>query len=111
MAKCKNCTRLYKNMEEETDNFGLVWCDKICDSPDVEEERDCMFFNAMTNGDRIRRMTDEELADIVFCPYDTAGEPEEIMPCLWEQETQTMVAQDKCKACMMAWLGKEVNEK
>lgn len=106
--KCKNCTRLFKNMEEESDKFGLVWCDSICDSPDVEEERDCIFYNAMTNGDRIRRMSNEELADIVFCPYDTAGEPEEIMPCLLGEES--FVSPDKCKECMMAWLGREINE-
>lgn len=42
-----------------------------------------------TNGDRIRSMTDEELAWILMCPYDTAGEPEEIMPCVRDGRTST----------------------
>lgn len=42
--------------------FGAKWCDKICDDPDIEIERDCIFYKSMTNGDRIRKMTDEELA-------------------------------------------------
>ena len=106
MAKCKNCTRLFKIQDEESDMFGEVWCDKIFDNPDVEREHNCAYYKTMTNGDRIRRMTDEELTEIVFCPYDTAGDPEEIMPCLFEQETQGMVAQEKCKACMLDWLGR-----
>lgn len=28
----------------------------------------------MTNGDRIRQMTDEELAEIIMCPYDDPAE-------------------------------------
>lgn len=35
----------------------------------------------VTNGDKIRAMTDEELAEVIMCPYDTAREPLDIMPC------------------------------
>jgi hypothetical protein len=62
MAKCKNCTRLFKEHDEEREKFGEVWCDKIFDSPDVEAERDCIHYKCMTNADRIRSMSDEELA-------------------------------------------------
>lgn len=62
--KCKNCTRLFKDRDTESENYGLNWCDKIFDSPDVEAERDCLWYKAMTNGDMIRSMTDEELASV-----------------------------------------------
>ena len=52
--KCRNCF-FYRN----------EWCEKIVDSPDPEEARDCNYFREMTNADRIRSMTDEELADFL----------------------------------------------
>ena len=52
--KCRNCF-FYRN----------EWCEKIVDSPDPEEDRDCNYFREMTNADRIRAMTDEELADFL----------------------------------------------
>lgn len=64
MVKCKNCTRLYKAYNEEDVLVGK-WCDKIFDCPDVEIERDCIFHNTMTNADRIRAMSDEELAKLM----------------------------------------------
>ena len=52
--KCRNCF-FYRN----------EWCEKIVDSPDPEEARDCNYFRDMTNADRIRAMSDEELADVL----------------------------------------------
>ena len=52
--KCRNCF-FYRN----------EWCEKIVDSPDPEEARDCNYFRDMTNADRIRSMTDEELAEFL----------------------------------------------
>ena len=54
--KCRNCF-FYRN----------EWCEKIVDSPDPEEARDCNYFREMTNVDRIRAMTDEELAKLLCC--------------------------------------------
>lgn len=64
----------------------------------------------MTNGDRIRAMTDEELTDIIMCPYDTAGEPADIMPCVTEHGTQELVSPKFCNRCMVAWLGKDAGQ-
>lgn len=47
MAKCKNCTNLYN----------------LSDENDVEIERECGNYNCMTQADRIRSMSDEELAE------------------------------------------------
>ena len=48
------------------------WCVAVSDSPDPDLERDCKYYRAMTNADRIRSMTDEELAQFMFtangCP-------------------------------------------
>ena len=38
------------------------WCEKVIDSPDPDIQRDCPHFREKTNADRIRAMSDEELA-------------------------------------------------
>ena len=53
--KCRSCF-FYRN----------EWCEKIVDSPDPEEVRDCAYFREMTNADRIRAMSDEELAEFLI---------------------------------------------
>lgn len=56
MAKCKNCVYY-----DKSDG----WCNLIDDSPDENIDRDCDWYVRMTNGDRIRKMTDEELAKLI----------------------------------------------
>ena len=53
--KCRNCF-FYRN----------EWCKKIVDSPDPEEARDCAYFREMTNADKIRSMSDEELVNFLM---------------------------------------------
>lgn len=53
-VKCKNCNRLKNH-----------WCEAVLDSPDEDMDRDCRHFWQKTNGDRIRSMTDEELANFL----------------------------------------------
>ena len=53
--KCRSCF-FYRN----------EWCEKIVDSPDPEEARDCNYFREMNNADRIRAMSDEELAEFLW---------------------------------------------
>lgn len=59
--KCKNC----KNHCKRTDDDGTLygWCGLIVDCPDPDLERDCKYFKTASNADKIRAMTDEELAD------------------------------------------------
>lgn len=109
MAKCKNCTNLY-NLSDENDVIVRKWCPKISDSPDVEAERKCGYYKCMTQGERIRSMRDEELAEIILCPYDTAGKPAHIMPCVRDGNIQELVSPEYCKKCMMDWLQSEVEE-
>ena len=51
MAKCKNCK-----------NFMDDWCENVNDSPCPDLNRDCPHFCQQTNADRIRAMSDEDLA-------------------------------------------------
>ena len=54
MAKCKNCINLQNH-----------WCDMVVDSPDENAERECCTYERMTNADKIRAMSDEELAEFL----------------------------------------------
>ena len=61
MAKCKNCKHLGYLFDGDQVS-ERAWCEKMADSPDLEIERNCEHYEPMTNADRIRSMTDEELA-------------------------------------------------
>lgn len=72
MAKCKNCEHL--GYLFDGDQVGKrVWCENITDSPDLDMERDCDHYAPITNADRIRSMTDEELLDFI-CSIETYDE-------------------------------------
>ena len=53
---CKKCNNLVND-----------WCEKVIDSPDPDMQRDCQYFCEKTNADRIRAMSDEELAKLLCC--------------------------------------------
>lgn len=57
----------------------------------------------MTNGDKIRAMTDENLAVILMCPYDTYEDG---------PKCNTMPASDVtpvyCQKCLVGWLKEEI---
>ena len=58
---CKKCNNLVND-----------WCEKVIDSPDPDMQRDCQHFREKTNADRIRAMSDEELANV---PHEFAAKP------------------------------------
>lgn len=88
MGKCKNCINL--------DRQG--WCEKAVDSPEPNRERECYYFQRMTNADRIRRMSDEELAEWIFEHTDCIACP------------QNKDCDDLCAEHWLEWLKKEVEE-
>ena len=49
-------------MCKKCNNYRNQWCEMVIDSPDPDIVRDCRHFWLKTNADRIRAMTDEELA-------------------------------------------------
>ncbi len=53
---CKKCNNLING-----------WCEKKIGSPDPDMVRDCQYFWEKTNADRIRAMSDEELARHLHC--------------------------------------------
>ncbi len=52
--KCKNCKNLIDH-----------WCEKVIDSPDEEMDRECKHYEVMSNADRIKNMSVEELAELL----------------------------------------------
>lgn len=52
---CKKCNNLVND-----------WCEKVIDSPDPDMQRDCKHFRENTNAQKIRAMSDEELADMLW---------------------------------------------
>ena len=85
-VQCKKCL-----------NYRNEWCAKVLDSPDPYMVRDCRHFATLTNADRIRAMTDEELAD--FLDIDASG-------CVG-RECGGGIEKDKCRECWMSWLKEE----
>ena len=79
MSKCKNCVNLRNN-----------WCEKVSDSPYENMERECVHFRHMTNADRIRAMSDEELAR--WLEYEGGGACAEM--CGWMNWLQQPAEED-----------------
>ena len=65
---CKKCNNLVND-----------WCEKVIDSPDQDMQRDCQYFWEKTNADRLRAMSDEELAR--WLEYEGGGACAEM--CGW----------------------------
>lgn len=97
MAKCKNCIKLKNH-----------WCDMVADSPDENAERECCTYERMTNADKIRSMSDEELAEFISkvnrtCIVDALGGDTQ---CDYEDVNCT---ECKAKFCgIQKWLQSEV---
>ena len=65
--KCRNCKHYHHD-----------WCAEVHDDPYPDMERNCKYYKIATNADRIRCMTDEELAewicdDVVDGTYHDIG--------------------------------------
>ena len=88
MARCSNCLNL------QTSNFH--WCECINDSPDINIERNCRYYKAMTNADYIRRLKNEDLAEILFCPGVN-----NLIHLECERETNNDAS---CYECLLNWL-------
>lgn len=98
MAKCKNCKHL--GYLFDGDEVGeRVWCGNIADSPVLDMERDCEYYVPQTNADRIRSMTDEELAEVLF---GSCIEHMGVEECSHPEEA--------CKSCVLDWLKAESEE-
>ena len=81
---CKNCN-----------NYRCDWCEKVVDSPDPNMPRTCQYFWGRTNADRIRAMSDEELAEFIT----SCGCPDHARSC-----------QRSCEQCNLEWLKQPAEE-
>ena len=97
MAKCKNCKHLHTMYDCRDESFK--WCAYINDNPHEDIERDCEHYVHMINADRIRRMTDKELAMALLC----------VLRNLLKSDKVCDFSHD-CKDCTLAWLQKESEE-
>lgn len=71
MAKCKNCKHLSTMQNYKKESYK--WCSLIDDCPQEDIERNCDFYVHMTNADRIRSMTDEELTRVLKKAFNCGG--------------------------------------
>lgn len=93
MAKCCNCKNLY-NLSDEDDVIIRKWCPKINDSPHLDIERDCEHYAPMTNADRIRSMTDEELAEFLVT-VETYGYHDQSISGTYEMKEWLLMESDE----------------
>lgn len=98
--KCKNCKNLNRKIEWLPVTYQYPWCYEINDSPDIEMERECSKYHGKTNGDRVRRMNDEELA--VFLKQTVESMGDNLFLC-----GKTHYCYN-CNDCYLNWLHKEV---
>lgn len=82
------------------------------DSPDEKTDQDCRFFQQKTNADRIRAMSDEEMAELLIsadfcegCEYcDKVG------ICRYYEAHPDGVLADGCKQAARKWLQQPAEE-
>lgn len=82
--KCGNCKNLMDG-----------WCNILYDSPDPDLERECVSYKLMTNYDRIKQMSVEEMAE--FISHFTDG-------------YHTPAQNKRRRKDMIKWLEQEVEE-
>lgn len=103
MAKCKNCKHLCTLYNRTKESFKR--CSLIDDCPQEDIERNCEYYEPMTNADRIRSMTNEELARFIARNnFDCANYCEDARcGCSWG-------CGNKDKEIALQWLQRESEE-
>lgn len=99
--KCKNCNNLYNLTDIKGEIVGRC-CPKINDSVDIEIDRECDKYEGMSNADRIRNMTDEELAEFI------EGLSDHCLAGIGEVDCSKQITCENCKITALTWLQKEV---
>lgn len=110
MAKCKNCKNLWNVYNTEEKEY-YKWCPEKEDCMDTELERTCDRYIAGTNADRIRAISDEELADFLYKFNDIdeqVGFCTNKKSCIDWLEKEDTIPEKWCKECLLNWLKSEV---
>jgi hypothetical protein len=89
---CKKCNNLVNG-----------WCEKVIDSPDPDMVRDCRHFSQKTNADRIRAMSDEELAEYLYYGFGLQY-CHNYSECAAMLDTEEGIPEARCKGCVLEWL-------
>lgn len=114
MSKGKTCGECRHFVVSE-DHGGC--CTFICDAM-CDDDRACYKFQKLTNGDRVRQMSNAELAELIvpkvmFCDGCPVKCEEKDIPQHRENPFGADVAEDVCKKRVEAWLnapaGKDTN--
>ena len=109
MAKCKNCKKLYYAevvFKHGTSTIPCCFADGE-EIEDIGEERECFDFECMTNADRIRSMSDEELAEFLRTTIAETGD--NLFRCDEYDKTEHCIGH-MCTECgaYLAWLKSEL---
>ena len=96
MPKCRNCML---NVLHKEDGKQFSWCLAKLDNFDIDEPRDCDLFIQATNADKIRSMTDEELAGFMINGCDNI-----------DYSDKCYRPGCDCKECWLDWLKQEVSD-
>ena len=111
--ECEHCVDCTENAIGEKIAFCEVWGDwknitlGYCfGNCDMQYQEGKVVNKPMTNGDRIRAMTDEEYVEYLYSNkfYDYCTSPE----CL--NGIGCVLTPERCKACLLAWLQQPVKE-
>ena len=91
-VQCKKCRYLLK------DKDGYNWCPNktFVDDPDIDLIRSCEWYAVKTNADRIRSMTDEELAEWIAYRQGC-----------FERQDKRCSKYGTCRDCWFDWLKEE----
>lgn len=104
---CKGmCGRYEKEIAEMflkvfDDSEEKISCNCRHNSNSRENEPCCRCDSKQTNADRIRNMSDEELAESNLCPHMVNWEKGNYDTCVHPND------KDACKKCMLDWLQSE----
>ena len=100
------------NLERSGMGFTIMesFMDDVEEMQSNEKEKEKDNRKPQTNIDRIRTMSEEELAAVLMCPYDvdetSFGEK---IPC-YQNDRQELVTEEECRKCCVNWLKSEVKE-
>ena len=106
MSKCRYCKLCGWANDGDKDFFG--WCELRLDSYDIDEPRDCPDYIRASNADRIRAMSDEELAiwlaEWSFCADACPASTNEV------EEAIGYCCPSNCKEQALTWLQQPAEE-
>lgn len=91
-VQCKRCANLKDH-----------WCNLVKDSPDEDMVRACHHYRTLTHADRVRAMSDEELAELLNPTASCTDCPvENRKPCGTDGRS--------CRDRVLDWLRQEAEE-